>query len=411
MARDQPFELSDEQRELQRELRAFVDEQVRELDFNDWEWRDEPTERIPWHLVEAAAERGFKDLTVPEEYGGRNASALTLTMAVEELAAGDMGIAVILDQCWKIARIIDEMANEDLREEFFETYVDDPSHLLAVTFTEPANGTNYVVDHEEAQFDTYAEKNGDEWVIDGKKHYISNGADAKTYVVFAQTDPSVPAPEGTTAFYVPADAEGLEITHIWEKLSQRLINNATVEFENVRVPEEYVLGEVHQGLTRTGEVLKESHIEAGATALGTARAAYEDAFAYATERVQGGTEIIDHQSVAHDLASMATELQAARSLLWTAARAVERQGDDYDYAYGHMGKVFAARTAVDVCQNALELFGGRGIMFENERPMQKYLRDSLSFLHSDGTEKAHLECVVDELRAQPPHEANRSRLR
>lgn len=394
------FDLTAEQIELRDEIRAFVAEEIEPLDFNDWEWRDDPNERVPWHVIEAGAERGLMDLTVPEEFDGRDADPVTLTVAVEELAAGEMGISVIFDQCWKIARIINELADEPIRSEFFEEFTADPRHLLAITFTEPANGSNYVVPYENVHFDTVAEKNGDEWVISGEKRYISNGADAKTYVVFAQTDPEVPAPEGTTAFLVPRDAEGLEVTHVWEMITQRMNNNATVEFDEVRISEDRVLGEVHAGLRNTGEVLKESHIEAGATALGTARAAHEAAWEYAHERRQGGTEIVNHQSVGHDLAEMSMELQAARSLLWTAARAVERQGDEYQRAYGHMAKVFAAETAVDVTRRSLEIFGGYGVMFENERPMQKYMRDVLSFLHSDGTQRAHTQSVLDELREE-----------
>jgi len=392
------FMLSASQRQLREEMKAFVDEEVKPVDFTDLEWREDPHERVPWDLVEAAAERGYKDLTVPEAFGGRDASPLTLTMAAEEMARGDMGLAVILDQTWKIARIVDKMATGPVREEFFEALVSDPRHVLAITFTEPNTGSDYVIPHEGFQFDTAAERDGDGWVVNGKKRYISNGADAGTYVVFAQTDPDAPAPSGATAFLVPAEAEGLSVTHVWEKLSQRTINNATVEFDDLYVPDSHVLGEVHRGVQRTGEVLKESAIEAGATTLGSARAAYEDAYAYAHERVQGGKPIIEHQAVATALVEMATELQAARQLLWMAATAVEAQGDDYAYQYGHMAKVFAADAAVDVCQRSMELFGGAGIMFENERPMQKYLRDALSFLHSDGTQTAHKLSAMADIR-------------
>jgi alkylation response protein AidB-like acyl-CoA dehydrogenase len=392
------FELNEEQRQLREEIRLFVEEEIEPLPLREYEWRDDPNDRVPWDVIEAAGERGLKDLTVPEEYGGMDASPLTLTMAAEEVAAGEMGIAVILDQCWKITRIIDRMAQPELRETFFEDYVDDPRHLLAITFTEPANGSNYVTDYEGTRFQTTAEKDGDEWVINGEKRYISNGADAETYVVFAQTDTSVPAREGTTAFLVPRDTEGLEATHIWEMISQRLNNNATVEFDDVRVPEEFVLGTVDEGMRRTGEVLKESNIEAGATALGTARRAFEDAFEYANERQQGGTEIINHQAIGHDFAEMAMELQAARSLLWTAARAIEGQGEEYRTEYGGMAKVYAAEQAFDVAQRSLEKFGGAGVMLSNDRPMQKYLRDTLSFLHSDGTQTAHTENVIARLQ-------------
>ena len=394
------FELSEQQRELRTEIQSFVEEEIEPLDLNEYEWRDDPNDRVPWDVVEAAAERGLKDLTVPEEFGGMDASALTLTMAAEEMAAGEMGIAVILDQCWKITRIIDRMAGPALRETFFKDYVDDPRHLLAITFTEPENGSNYVTDYEGTRFETTASKDGDEWVINGEKRYISNGADAKSYAVFAQSDPSVPAKEGTTAFLIPRETEGVEVTHIWEMISQRMNNNATIEFDDARVPEEYVLGDIDEGLKRTGEVLKESNIEAGATALGTARRAFEDAFEYAHEREQGGKEIVDHQVIGHDFAEMAMELQAARSLLWTAARAVDNQGSDYQYEYGGMAKVFAADTAFDVATRSLEKFGGAGVMLSNDAPMQKYLRDTLSFLHSDGTQTAHTANVIDALKEQ-----------
>ena len=391
------FELNAEQRALRNEIKRFVDNEIRTLDFTDLEWREDPHERIPWEVVDKADQLGLKDLAIPEEYGGMDASALTLTMAVEEMAVGDLGLAVLFDQTWKISRVIHEMADEPAREKFFERFVGDPRHVLAITFTEPANGSNYIVDYEGMRFQTTAEKDGDEWVIDGLKHFISNGADAKTYVVFAQTDPDVPAQEGTTAFLVPGDADGLSVTHVHEKISQRLVNNATIEFNGVRVPEENVLGEVHKGKTRTGEVLKESHIEAGASVLGVARAAYEDAFEYAHERVQGGKPIVEHQVVGHDFAHMATQIQAARSLLWTAARAVERQGEAYDHEFGHMAKVFAADVAVDVTERALTKFGGSGIMLDYD--VQKYHRDALSFQHSDGTQEAHRENIVELLRA------------
>ena len=392
------FDLDEEQRALRAEIREFVAEEVEPLDLYDYEWEDDPHDRVPWDAVEAAAERGLKDLTVSEEYGGMDASPLTLVMAAEEMAAGEMGIAVIFDQIWKIARIVDKMADDDVRERFFPEFVDDPRHLLAITLTEPDHGSDYITDYEGFQFDTTAEKDGDEWVLNGEKRYISNGADAKTYVVFAQTDPDVPAQEGTTAFLVPHDADGLEATHVWEKISQRLINNATVEYDGVRIPEENVLGEVNRAKQRTAQVLKESNLEAGATTLGTARRAFEDAFDYAHERVQGGRPIVEHQAVAHEFAEMHADLGAARALLWTGARAIEAQGDDYWREYGSMGKVFAADRAFDVARRSLEMFGAQGIMFENPRPMNKYLRDCLSFLHSDGAQGAHKEAVVDALR-------------
>lgn len=388
------FQLTEEERAFREEVQAFVQTELEPLDFRDLEWRDDPDERIPWDAVEAAAAAGLKNLTPPAEFGGAEASTMELVLAVEELAVGDLGFAVILDQTWKIAELIDDQADPDLRERFFREFVDDPRHVLAITATEPSNGTNQFIPYEEMQYDTTAEKDGDEWVINGRKRYISNGADAKTYVVRAQTDSSVPAAQGTTHFLVPGNAEGLHVTHIHEKMSQRLVNNATVEFRNLRIPEENVLGELH-GAMRVREPPFPSHIEAGASTLGVARAALESAWEHTNRRVQFGTEIINHQTVAHDLAEMAGELQAARALLWTAARAAE-ESPAPSYPYDSMAKVIAAETAVDVCQRSLELFGGAGIMLDE--PVQKYFRDAISFLHSDGTQRAHKQKVINEIR-------------
>lgn len=392
------FELSEEQREFRNELKQFVNDELVPLNYNEYEWRDDPNERIPWHIVEKAdQELGLRSLTVPEEFGGYDASPLTVTLAAEELSYGDMGFAVIFDQTWKFAKVINELASGDLRNQFFKEFMDDSRYVLAATMTEKDHGSdNLLPDEANHQLDTTAEKDGDEWVINGHKRYISNGADAKTYLVYAQTDPNALAVEGTSAFMVPSDAAGVEVTNIHEKISQRMINNATLEFHNVRVSDARLLGEPGRGMESVGSLLKESHTEAAATALGTARRAFEEALAYSKHRVQGGTEIINHQTIGHDLAQIATELQAARALTWMVARAIE--DGEYTKDMGSMAKVHASEVAFDVSKRALEKFGGEGIMLES--PQQKYFRDALSFLHSDGTVEVHKEKVIQSLRDQ-----------
>lgn len=390
------FELNKKQKVLRQKIKSFVEEEIKSTDLTTLEWSEDPNDRIPWEIVEKGSELGLKDLTVPGEYGGLDASPLTLCMAVEELSFGDMGIAVIFDQTWKYARLIDKMAKDEVRDRFFNTFIDDSRHLLAITLTEPRNGSNYIIPYREMKFDTVAEKKGDKWVINGGKKFISNGADAKTYVVFAQTDSSVPATRGTTAFLVPREIDGIEIVKVHEKISQRLVNNATIRFDGLEVPEENVLGKVNEGLRQVGEILKGSHVEAAATTLGVARRAFEESFKYAQERKQGGKYIIDHQAVGFDFAQMATELQAARSLIWMCARAIEEQGDDYNYELGSMAKIFAADASVRICRQALEKYGGTGILLGC--PIQKYLRDALSFLPSDGTQNAHKQKVINKLK-------------
>lgn len=390
-------ELTEEQQDFRTKVKEFADNEIRPLDLNELEWRDDPHDRVPWDVVEKGAnEYNLMEVTVPEEYGGMDASALEIALGTEELAAGDMGIGHIFTYTWKRVKEVDMLANDELRDEYFENLIDDPLHLITTARTEPAVGTDKTISYPGFQFNTTAEKDGDHWVLNGKKHFLTNGADAKVYLVYAQTDPTASGMDGTTLFLVPRHFEGVEVTHIHEKISQRLVNNATVEFTDVRVPERRVMGEVNNAMKEGPQV---SPIEAGSTALGTARRAFEEAFSYANERVQGGTEIINHQSIGHDFAQMYTDLYAARSLIWTAARALDR--GTYSTEQGAMANMFASRVAFDVSTKALEKFGGKGIMLST--PAQRYVRDTLSYLHSSGTEEALKQKIIDNLlnRVEP----------
>jgi alkylation response protein AidB-like acyl-CoA dehydrogenase len=382
------FSLTPSQELLRGEAREFAYDRLRPA-MAELEWKSDPRERIPWDLVEEASKRGWRTMGVPPQFGGHaNADALTFCILIEELAAGDMGFAAIIDQTLKISRIIARTASHEQQEWFWPWFLADPRFVLAICLTEREHGSDYIVPYEDFRFTTRAVRDGDDWLLNGEKRYISNGADAGLYVVFACSNPDLPAWEGTSAFLVPADTPGIERPKIWEKISQRGINNATVRFSDVRVPDRLRIPEVEQGAPGAHEILKESAIEAAATTLGSARAAYEEAHAYARRRVQGGQPLIRHPNVAIRLAWMATRLEAARSLVWRAASEVDHN-PAYDRTLGSMAKVFAAETALEVAKEACELHGALGIMI-GESLVEKTFRDTLSFLHSDGTQDAHL---------------------
>lgn len=383
------FDLTLDQERMRMEARTFAYEKVRPA-VAEREWLPNPRDRIDWSLVEEASARGWRTMGVPAEYGGPDkADVLTFCVLIEELAAGDMGFAVNIDQTFKVSRLIAKLANEYQQAWFWPKFTADPHFVLAICVTEPAHGSDSFLPDPNFRYDTAAVRDGDDWLITGEKRYISNGADAGLYVVFASTDDNIPAIHGTTAFLIPAESQGLEVTRIWEKISQRGINNATIRFSNVRVPDTQRLGGVNMALADSKEVLKESVIEAGATTLGSGRAAYEAAHAYARQRSQGGKSIIEHPNVAIRLAWMATRLEAARALIWQAASKLDGDEENYDPALGSMAKVFAAETAFEVAREACEVHGGAGIMI-GESIVEKTLRDTLSFLHSDGTQDAHL---------------------
>ena len=240
------------------------------------EWREDPRERVAWDLVEEASKRGWRTLGLAED-----SSALALCVLIEELAYGDMGFAVIIDQTLKVQRILNRLASGTSRQLFLDRFLADPRMVLAICFTEPETSSDYIIGTD-FRFRTHAEKQPDgTWLLNGYKHYISNGADAGVYLVFACTDSDQPAERGTSAFLLEPKMPGFEVVEVHDKIAQRTINNAAMRFTDVVVHPDRLVGEAHTGYAGAREILKESAIEAGATTLGTARAAYEMAVEHA----------------------------------------------------------------------------------------------------------------------------------
>ena len=389
-----PFGLPADVAELRREVREFALERLRPR-AAELEWEPHAADRVAWDLLEEASARGWRTLGLAE-----GTSVLALCVLIEELAYGDMGFAVLVDQTLKVQRVINRLAPPGVRERFLGRLRDDPRMVLAICFTEPETGSNYIMGTTNFCFSTRADRRPDGgWVLNGEKRFISNGADAGMYLVFACTDDSKPASEGTGAFLVDGGTPGFEVAEVHEKISQRTINNARLRFHDVVLEPDRLLGDPAAGFAGAREILKESVIEAGATTLGSARAAYEAAVEHASTRVQGGRPLIDHANVALRLADMYCELESARSLIWRAAAAVEHD-PDYDHRLGTAAKVVAADVAMRTCLSAAEIHGGLAIML-GRSPVEKSLRDCLSFLHSDGAQDSLRLRIADAIRRQP----------
>lgn len=389
--------LSPDLEELRASARSFALEKLRPR-AREMEWAADPADRVAWDLVEEASARGWRTLGLPRELGGGGASALALCVLIEELAYGDMGFAVILDQTLKVQRILGAIAQGETRRRFLKPFLENPRAVLAICFTEPETSSDYMIPMPDFCFKSRARRQPDgSWLLDGYKQFISNGADASFYLVFACTDPDQPANLGTSAFLLEPGLPGFSVDKVHEKISQRTINNAALRFESVQLEPWRLVGEVDQGYAGAREILKESAIEAGATTLGTARAAYEMAVEHARTRVQGGRPLIEHSNVACRLADMYAELEAARSLIWRAAWAVENEVA-YDFRLSSAAKVFASDAAVRVCLSAMEIHGGISVMYQDS-PVEKCLRDCLSFLHSDGAQDSHRLRIADLIRS------------
>jgi len=381
--------LSEEQRIARASCRAFVDEVVTPFIRQNWqrEWLMDPDARLPAAILEGADRIGIRTLGVPEAFGGTEldpaAEVQTFAIIAEEIARGDSGLADKLVQNWKVSVLLRKFAARHLQERWFPRLVGDPGFLLAHCLTEPRGASDRWLPYNvpEAAMHTRAVRDGDAWVINGRKQFISNGYDAGLLVVYANTDPKVGMLQGTSSFLVPRDTPGLTVARCNETLGCRFMNNGELVFEDCRVPVDHLLAE-GEALGSAGIYFRPGKIIQAAKNLGVGMAAFERTAEYVQTYVQGGRILIKHQAVALRLADMATRLAAVRALLGSAARAVDEGGADADQLC-NMVKVFASEEVFKVAQHAMELHGGNGVMLDFG--IEKLFRDAAIFLHMDAT--------------------------
>src|SRR5215470_2166207 len=381
--------LSEEQVLMRDSCRAFVDDVVIPFIRKDWqrEWTMVPEERLPREILAGADAIGIRTLGVPEEFGGieldRAAEVQTFALISEEIARGDSGLSDKLVQNWKVSVLLRNLAPRHLQEKWFKRLIEDPQFLLAHCLTEPRGASDRWLPYNvpEAAMQTRAVKQGSEWVINGRKQFISNGYDAGLYVVYANTNPKVGMLQGTSSFLVPRDTPGLTVARCNETLGCRFMNNGELVFEDMRVPADHLLVE-GDALGKAGVYFRPGKIIQAAKNLGVGVRAFEVTADYVQNYVQGGRILIKHQAVALRLADMATSLAAVRSLLREAAHAVDARASDAD-ALCNMVKVFASEEVFKVAQHAMELHGGNGVMLDFG--IEKLVRDAAVFLHMDGT--------------------------
>jgi alkylation response protein AidB-like acyl-CoA dehydrogenase len=378
------FGLSEEQVDMRDALREFVRKEVRPRAL-EREWAPD-VERIPWDWIEGLSKMGVRTMPVPEEFGGSGADCLSVCIAGEELAAGDLGLAVAMDQTWKLIPLITTACTGEQRQRYLPAFMADPRYLLAVGLHEDNAGSDHFLPFNEpphgARTRAVQEAGGD-WILDGAKTYISNGGAAKLHIVMARTEPGSGGARGLTPFFVELGTPGFRVGRVDDKLGQRLVQNAELIFEHCRLPDSLRLGERGRGMRTYGLALKARGLpQVAATAVGVARAAFEAALAHASSHVQGGTQILNHDSIGLMLADMDLRVETARLLTWKAAWAVDHE-ERVNNRLPEMAKEIAAESAVSVCLAAMQVFGGAGVMLD--QPVQKYVRDALTFFHSEGT--------------------------
>jgi alkylation response protein AidB-like acyl-CoA dehydrogenase len=379
------FQLNDEQRELQRWTHEFAEKEIRPVAHH----YDE-TEEFPWDVVKKAAQVGLYGWEFLAQ-GWQDPTGLTLALASEELSWGCAGIGLaIFGSGLAAAAIYSNGAPDQIMRWIPECYgTADDIKLGAFCVTEPNAGSDV------GSLRTRAVREGDEWVLNGQKIFITNGGIADVHVVVATVDPEL-GHRGQASFVIPKGTAGLTMGKKEKKMGIRASHTGEVLLDNVRIPLENVLGgvdrlEERMGRAREGKpqhrsaalrTFEVSRPTVGAQALGIARAAYEFALEYAKERRQFGRPIIENQAIAFKLADMAVEIEATRLLIWNAAWR-GAAGLPYDRAQGSMAKLKAGEVAVKVTEEAIQILGGYGYI--RDFPVEKWHRDAKIFTLFEGT--------------------------
>src|ERR671930_218714 len=381
--------LSEEQRMMRQSCREFVDKVVIPFIRSNWqrEWNMVPEERLAPEILEGAQSVGIRTLGVPEEFGGleldKATETQTFAIIAEEIARGDSGLADKLVQIWKVSVLLRNLAPRHLQERWFPRIVEDPQFLLAHCLTEPRGASDRWLPYNvpEAAMQTRAVKKNGEWVINGRKQFISNGYDASLYVVYANTNPKAGMLQGTSSFLVPRDTPGLTVARCNETMGCRFMNNGELVFEDMRLPADHLLVE-GDALGKAGVYFRPGKIIQASKNLGVGVHAFEAAAEYVQNYVQGGRVLIKHQAVALRLAERATGIEAGGALL---ERAPAGGGDEAPDAATlcNMVKLFASEEILKVAQHCLELHGGNGVMLDFG--VEKIFRDAAIFLHMDAT--------------------------
>ena len=356
------FELTDEQREIQQLCREFAKREIRPISLAV----DEADTAMPWEIWHKAAELGLTSFMLPEEFGGGGMTdCLTQCVVQEELCFGCAGIGNLVTSNGFFAKPVLALGSEEQKRRWIEPLAGGRPPLTALATTEPGVGSDA------ASLETTSTPVDGGYVLHGQKSWISNGGLARYYVVFCTVAPGTRS-RGVTAFLVEQGDPGVAFGAPMRKMGQRAIVNAEMFLEDAFVPSDRRLGEEGQGFYGLMETFDHSRVVLGAAATGLARAALEYAVEYAKSRVQFGKPIAEHQAVAFRLADMALRVDAARLLVWRAARTIDAGRPASMEAA--MAKLFASEAAMWCTWAAVQTLGGWG--YSREYPVEKWMRDA-----------------------------------
>ncbi len=386
------IELTDEQEAIKQETRKFAKEVLRpaslELDkIND----PEEVIRHPlfWDTMKKGYELGYHTIFIPDTWGGLGTDPLETHIVLEELAWGSVDFAIGLGVSCFPAFFASMVPNDKLADEIIQPFCDnrDASIIGCWGITEPDHGTDTLCpftpqfSDPEITGQVTARQDGDEWVISGQKSaWVSNGTIATHVLLYLTIDQSQGMAGGGIAV-VPLDLPGVKKGGALDKMGQRALNQGEIIFNNVHIPSEFMLVDQESYEAMLDLTLSTANAAMGALFVGVARAAYEEALAYAKQRIQGGRPIYEHQMIRHKLFNMFTKIEAARSLS-RAALIYNYNNTPPKIEFSIAAKVFCTNTAFEVASDAIQVFGGNGL--SREYPVEKLFRDARAAMIEDG---------------------------
>ncbi|MDB5492432.1 MAG: acyl-CoA dehydrogenase, N-terminal domain protein [Micavibrio sp.] len=343
---------------------------------------------FPAAELSAMADMGLLGMLIPEEWDGANAGHLAFVLAVEEIAAADGALSTILSVHTSPSSTCILKYGTDAQKEKFLKPLARGEMIGAFALTEPEAGSDA------SAMKTRAMKDGDDYVINGTKQFITSGKNGHITIVFAVTDPEA-GKKGISAFIVPQDTPGYVVARVEEKMGQHSSDTCALSFENMRVPSGYLLGSEGQGYGIALANLEGGRLGIAAQSIGMARAAYEAALQYAQDRKSFGKVLMDHQAVAFKLADMATQIEVARQMLHHTARL--RDAGTPCKKEACMAKLFASEMAEKVIHDAIQIHGGYGYL--KDFPLERIYRDCRVSTIYEGTSDIQRLVIAREIAA------------
>jgi butyryl-CoA dehydrogenase len=373
--------LTEEQKMVKELAHKIAEEKIRPVTA-----KYDQSEEYPWDMIKIIADAGLFGIFVPQEYGGMSTSILSLCIATEELSRACGGIAV----CYAASALgtfpILLFGNDEQKKRYLPVLASG-SKLAAFAITEPEAGSDA------SAIKTTAKKSGDHYILNGLKHFITNGGEAEIYVVIAMTDKTKGA-RGASAFIVEKETPGFSFGKKEEKLGIRASSTRELVFTDCKIPKVNLLSREGMGFIVTMKTFDMSRPGVAAQALGIAQGALELAVKYAKERQQFGKSISSFQGIQWMIADMATEVEAARALVYAAARMVDAGITDVSKESA-MAKMYASDVAMKVTLDALQIFGGYGYM--RDYPIEKYVRDAKITQIYEGTNQVQRNIIALQL--------------